>query len=127
MQDKQLYKYAVIRFVPKVEREEFINIGLIMFSKRSRFLRTRHTINEGKLSLFSSELDIESLRHQLRSFEKICTGQKEGGYISTLEQAEQFGWLTATRSASIQISSTRMGFSKDLEATFERLYQELVL
>lgn len=127
MQERQLYKYAVIRFVPRVEREEFINIGLIMFSKRSRFLKAKYTLHEQKLALFPSELDSESLRAQLATFDKICKGQKEGGYISTLEQVEQFGWLTATRSASIQTSPTRMGFSYDLEKTFERLYQELVL
>lgn len=127
MHEKQLYKYAVIRFVPRVEREEFINIGLILFSKRSRFLKTKYTLDEDKLRLFPSELDMEHLRCQLASFEKICEGKKEGGYISTLEQAEQFGWLTATRSASIQTSSTRMGFSSNLDDTFERLYRELVL
>lgn len=127
MQEKQLYKYAVIRFVPRVEREEFINIGLIMFSKRSRFLKTKYTLDEEKLRLFPSELDLEHLRGQLASFDKICEGKKEGGYISTLEQSEQFGWLTATRSASIQTSSTRMGFSGHLDETFERLYRELVL
>lgn len=127
MHEKQLYKYAVIRFVPKVEREEFVNIGLIMFSKRSRFLKTRYTLDEVKLRMFPTELDLEHLRSQLASFEKICAGKKEGGTISTLEQAEQFGWLTATRSASIQTSPTRMGFSSDLDETFERLYHELVL
>lgn len=127
MREKHLYKYAVIRFVPRVEREEFINIGLIMFSKRSRFLKARYALDEQKLRLFHSELDEESLRRQLASFEKICRGGELGGYIAMLDQAEQFGWLTATRSTSIQTSSTRMGFSADLEETFERLYAELVL
>lgn len=127
MQEKQFYKYAVIRYVPKVEREEFVNIGLVMFSKRNRFLKARYTLDEPKLRLFPSELDLESLRCQLASFEKICSGKKEGGYISTLEQAEQFGWLTATRSASIQISPIRMGFTDDPAKTFEQLYRELVL
>lgn len=127
MQGKQLYKYAVIRYVPKVEREEFVNIGLILFSKRSRFLKAKYTLDEQKLRLFPSEVDLVSLRCQLASFEKICSGKKEGGYISTLDQSEQFGWLTATRSASIQTSPARMGFSTDPEETFERLYNELVL
>ena len=77
MQEKQLYKYAVIRFVPRVEREEFINIGLIMFSKRRRFLRARYTLDEAKLRLFPSELDMADLHSQLASFEKICGGKKE--------------------------------------------------
>lgn len=127
MPERQLYKYAVIRFVPRVEREEFINIGLILFSKISRFLKVKYTLDRDKLQLFSSEVDLDALHCQLAFFDKICVGDKEGGTISSLDQVERFGWLTATRSASIQTSPIRMGFTTDLEHTFERLYQELVL
>lgn len=127
MQEKQFYKYAVIRFVPRVEREEFINVGLIMFAKRSRFLKARYTLNKEKLVLFPSEVELSHLERQLTAFDCICEGKKEGGYLSTLEQAERFGWLTATRSACIQTSPTRVGFSLNPEETFERLYRELVL
>ena len=102
MQDKHLYEYAVIRIVPKIEREEFINVGLIMFCKRPKFIKARYHVDEEKLRLFTSA-------------------------IASLDIPERFRWLTAIRSASIQTSRPHPGFSNDLEQTFERLFQELVL
>ena len=126
MQDKHLYEYAVIRVVPRVEREEFINVGLIMFSKRAKFLKTRYIINEGKLGLFSTELDMESLRDNLAAFDRICSGAKDGGVIASFDMIERFRWLVAVRSTSIQTSPSRMGFSGNLDRTFDRLFHELV-
>ena len=79
MQGKHLYEYAVIRFVPRVEREEFINVGLIMFSKRARFIKARYQVDEKKLCLFSSELDMDSLYASLKVFDRICSGTADGG------------------------------------------------
>lgn len=126
MQEKHLYEYAVIRVVPRVEREEFINVGLIMFSKRAKFLKTRYIINEGKLGLFSTELDMESLRDNLAAFDRICSGAKDGGVIASFDMIERFRWLVAVRSTSIQTSPSRMGFSGNLDRTFDRLFHELV-
>ncbi|MFV0536891.1 MAG: DUF3037 domain-containing protein [Dysgonomonas sp.] len=126
MQEKHLYEYAVIRVVPRVEREEFINVGLIMFSKRAKFLKARYIINEEKLGLFSTELDMESLRDNLAAFDRICSGKKDGGVIASFEMIERFRWLVAVRSTSIQTSRSRMGFSDNLDLTFERLFHELV-
>ena len=77
MQERHLYEYAVIRFVPKVEREEFINVGIVLFSKRCKYLKSLYTIDENKLKLFSSELDINCLIEGLKVFDKICQGNKE--------------------------------------------------
>ncbi|MDR1707018.1 DUF3037 domain-containing protein [Dysgonomonas sp.] len=126
MQGKHLYEYAVIRVVPRVEREEFINVGLIMFSKRSKFLKARYIINEEKLRLFSTELDMESLRDNLAAFDRICSGAKDGGLIASFEMIERFRWLVAVRSTSVQTSASRMGFTDNLDLTFERLFHELV-
>ncbi len=126
MQEKHLYEYAVIRVVPRVEREEFINVGLIMFSKRAKFLKTRYIINERKLGLFSTELDVESLRDNLAAFDRICSGAKDGGVIASFDMIERFRWLVAVRSTSIQTSPSRMGFSDNLDHTFDRLFHELV-
>lgn len=126
MQEKHLYEYAVIRVVPRVEREEFINVGLIMFSKRAKFLKTRYIVNEEKLGLFSTELDMESLRDNLAAFDRICSGKKDGGVIASFEMIERFRWLVAVRSTSIQTSRSRMGFSDNLDLTFDRLFHELV-
>lgn len=127
MQEKHLYEYAVIRVVPRVEREEFVNVGIIMYSRRAKFIRARYILDEAKLNLFSSELDIDTIKNNLRSFDKICSGTKDGGAIAAMEIQERFRWLTAVRSASIQTSLARTGFSTDLESTFDKLYNELVL
>lgn len=128
MQERHLYEYAVIRVVPRVEREEFINVGIILFSKRAKFIKAKYILNEQKLKCLSPiDLDIDSFRTNLQSFDKICKGEKGGGYIASLEIHERFRWLTAVRSASIQTSRPHPGFSSDLEKTFERLFEELVL
>lgn len=82
MQGKHLYEYAVIRLVPRVEREEFFNVGIILFSKRAKYIKALYKVDENKLNLFSSELDRESLFANLHVFDKICSGTKEGGPIS---------------------------------------------
>ena len=111
MQGKHLYEYAVIRLVPRVEREEFFNVGIILFSKRAKYIKALYKVDEDKLNLFSTELDRESLFANLHVFDKICSGAKEGGPIATLDIPERFRWLTAVRSASIQTSRPHPGFS----------------
>ena len=113
MQERHLYEYAVIRFVPKVEREEFINMGIVLFSKQAKYLKSLYTIDENKLKLFSSELDINCL--------------KEGGAIANMDIPDRFRWLTAVKSSCIQVSRPHPGFSTDLDKTLERLFKELVL
>ena len=127
MPEKHLYEYAVIRIVPKVEREEFINVGVILFSKQANFIKMRYTINEDKLKMFSPELDIEDFREHMEAFGKVCSGHKAGGAIATLNIPERFRWLTAMRSSCIQTSRPHVGFSFDLEETLDRLFDELVL
>lgn len=127
MQEKHLYEYAVIRVVPRVEREEFINVGLILFCKRKNYIKTRYIIDEKKLACFTSELDIQALRENLHAFDLICRENENRSYIATLEVPERFRWLTAVRSASIQTSRPHPGFTRNLDATFEKLFQELVL
>ncbi|HRZ97315.1 MAG TPA: DUF3037 domain-containing protein [Paludibacter sp.] len=127
MQGKHLYEYAVIRVLPRVEREEFINIGIILFSKRAKYIRMLFHLDEQRLSLFSSELDVELLRDTILSFEKICDGSKDGGEIAQLDIPERFRWLTAVRSSCIQTSRPHPGFSENLDRTLEKLFKELVL
>lgn len=127
MHEQHLYDYTVIRVVPKVEREEFINIGLMIFSKRQKYLRIEYQIPTEKILLFSPEFDMEQLKINLESFKKIGSGKKEGGPIAAFELAERFRWLSAIKSSSIQTSRPHSGFSSDLDATFDKLYSELVL
>ncbi len=127
MQEQVIYEYAVIRVVPKVEREEFINIGLILFSKRKRFIRFEYLIHENKIRSFCTEFDILQLKENLESFRKISNGDKSGGPISTLEVDERFRWITAIKSSSIQSSRPHPGISYDLDKTFDKLFKEFVL
>ena len=127
MQGKHFYEYAVIMVVPRVEREEFLNVGLVMYSKKDNYINVRYNVDRNKLGLFSTDLDIDSLCKYLSAFDKICSGSEEGGKIATFDIAERFRWLTAVRSASLQTSVARSGFSDDLNATFEGLYKELVM
>lgn len=127
MHEKHLYEYAVLRVVPKVEREEFINIGLLLFCKRQKYLRIQYHIIPEKIKSICSEFDINQLKENVESFVKIGSGKKDGGPIATFEIAERFRWLTAVKSSSIQTSRPDSGFSSDLDETFEKLYSELVL
>lgn len=128
MQDKHLYEYAIIRFVPSVEREEFINVGVILFSKKQHYIKIRYQINPGKIKLLHlADTDVEILQQHLEAFEKICSGAAEGGIIASYDIPERFRWLTAVRSASIQTSRPHPGFSKDLDKTLDKLFKELVL
>jgi len=127
MPEKHLYEYAVIRVLPRVEREEFINVGVILFSKRVNFLKSKYHLDDNKLQLFSTELDIDSLRNQLHVFDMICSGDVDAGPIALMDIPERFRWLTASRSSSIQTSQAHPGFTSDLDETLRQLFQELVL
>ncbi len=127
MHEKHLYDYAVIRVVPKVEREEFVNVGLMLLCKRQKYLRIEYKIPTEKITSFCPEFDIDQLKINVASFVKICNGKSDGGPIGQFAIEERFRWLTAVKSSSIQTSRPHSGFSSDLDATFEKLYSELVL
>jgi len=127
MQGKQVYEYAVIRVLPKVEREEFINVGIILFSKKAKYIRMIYKLEEARLKSFSTELDLDLLEKTLKSFEKICQGHKDGGTIAQLDIPERFRWLTAVRSSCIQTSRPHPGFSDNMDKSVEKLFEEMVL
>lgn len=126
MQEQHLYEYAVIRVVPKVEREEFLNVGLILFCKKAKYLRASCLVDERRISLFSHTTDCEQIRHNLHAIENITAGKREGGPIAMLDKPERFRWLTAVRSSVIQTSRPHPGLTDDLDATFNRLLINLV-
>lgn len=121
-----LYEYAVIRLVPQVEREEFINVGIILFSKKQKFIRTKVVLPEERLKLFKCEMDLEQIKSNLNAFELISAGSKAGGPIACEELPERFRWLTAVRSSVIQTSRPHPGKTNDLEKEVERLFEEYV-
>ena len=127
MQEKHLYEYAVIRVVPRVEREEFLNVGIILFCKKAKFIKVLCSFNEAKLQLFSADLDLEQLQLNLQAFEKVGHGEKSGGPIGQFDIPSRFRWLTAIRSSAIQTSRPHSGLCDDLEQTAQRLFEEMVL
>lgn len=127
MQDKNLYEYAVIRVVPRVEREEFVNAGIIVFCKKAKFIKMLYTMDKKKLLCFSEELDFEQLQKNLQAFQNITEGKKEGGPIAQMDIPSRFRWLTAIRSSVIQTSRPHPGLCDDLENTAIRLFSELVV
>lgn len=126
MQDKLLYEYAVIRYVPRVEREEFINVGLIMMCKRKKWLRSELKIDWKKLSAYDSPLTADELETQLSEFKLIGEKCPGSGPMGQLEAEERFRWLTAVKSCVIQTSRPHAGLTDDLDSTFDRLLSELV-
>ena len=127
MQEKYLYEYAVIRVVPRVEREEFLNVGIVLFCKKAKFIKMLYAVNEAKLQLFSNDFDAEQLNLNLHSFQKIASGAKDGGPIAQFDIPSRFRWLTAIRSSAIQTSRPHSGICGDLESATTRLFEELVL
>ena len=126
MHDKHLYEYAVIRYLPRVEREEFINVGLIMMCKRRRWLQVRVKVDPRRLQAFPDAVTPEELTSQLHGFGLVASGSADGGSIAALEAEERFRWLTAVRSACVQTSRPHPGLCDDLSSTFDRLFAELV-
>ncbi len=127
MQEKFLFEYAVIRVMPRVEREEFINVGIILFCARQKFLKSIFSLDEKKIKAFSAETDLNELTLNLCAFERISLAAVGSGPIGQYDQASRFRWLTATRSTVVQCSKVHPGFCDDPEQTLLRLHQELVL
>src|SRR5690606_15364047 len=127
MQDKHLYEYAVIRVLPRVEREEFLNVGIILFCKKEKFIKVLYQLDEKRLKCLCEDFDVDEIRKNLESFEKIGIGARDGGPIAQLDVPSRFRWLTAVRSSVIQTSRPHPGISITLKDTVQRLFRELVL
>jgi len=127
MQGLHLFEYAVIRVVPRVEREEFLNIGVILYCAKQKYLKTVCTLDVERLKAFSPGLDVDELKAHLQSLENICAGDKNSGPIGQLDLPSRFRWLTAMRSTVIQTSRVHPGFCKDPAEKIVRLFGEQVL
>lgn len=127
MPGKELFEYAVIRLVPRVEREEFMNIGVVLYCRGQRSLVMRYALDGPRLQAFHLPIPMEELEAYLRAFEQVCSGNRTAGPIAALPMAERFRWLTAKRSTVIQTSAVHPGLCVSAEATLGRLFQELVM
>lgn len=127
MPEKHVFEYAVVRVVPRVEREEFINVGVILFCKKLNFLQALITVDEERLCCFVKSDDIKEIENNLNAFDQICRGSSIGGPIGALDEASRFRWLTATRSTVVQASKVHPGLSADPLKTLIKLHAQLVL
>lgn len=126
MQHKHIYEYAIVRVVPVVEREEFINAGVILFCKKKKFIRMLYRLREEKILALTPDADIAEIRKNMEAFHRIAAGETDAGPIARLDEAERFRWLTAVRSASIQTSRPHPGISDDLDKAVNLLFEEMV-
>ena len=126
MHGKHLFEYALIRIVPRVEREEFINVGVVICCKRKNFLACKILLSEEKLLALDPEADLNLFDGYLDSFQKICSGENGSNPIALQDAASRFRWLTAMRSSMLQTSRPHSGFTLDLEQTLENLFEQYV-
>lgn len=128
MQEWLVYEYAVIRVVPRVEREEFVNVGVIVFCKKTRFLETLVTVQREKLYCLSPDADLDCIEDNLRAFREIAAGDKNSGSgIARLDAPSRFRWLTATRSTVIQCSKVHPGRALAMDGVAGQLLERFVL
>lgn len=127
MQQKHLYEYAVIRAVPRVDREEFFNIGVILYCRTLRFLDLRLHLDVQKLACLAPECSPCFIEDILKGIEGVCKAKKEAGPIAGLPAPERFRWLTAKRSTIVQMSAVHIGLSEDPAETLDRIFRKSVL
>lgn len=127
MQEKHLFEYAVIRIVPRVEREEFLNVGVILYCRDQQFLRALYHLDEKRIHNFCDQVDLQEVEEYLKTFTRISAGELNAGPIAKLGIAERFRWLTATRSTIVQTSKVHPGFCVDADETLHKLFRQMVL
>lgn len=118
----EIFEYAVIRVVPRVERGEMLNAGVVVYAKSFRYLRARIALDEGRLAALDPRVDLDAVRAGLRAFERACTE----GPLAELPLGDRFRWLTAPRSTIVQPGPVHTGLTGDPAADLDRLFDQLV-
>lgn len=126
MPSRSAFTYAVLRIVPDIEREEFVNAGLILFDRERRFLRAQTGLDAPALAALDRACDLDAIRAQLELMEAIASGTTDVAPFAAMSQSERFHWLTTPRSTLVQPGPLHAGVTDDPEATFEHLYGVLV-
>ena len=120
------FSYAILRVVPSVERGERINAGVVLFSRRKRFLGARVALDAERLAALDPAPDAAKVRTHLEGIVRVAEGDPEAGPIAAMPQSERFGWLTAPSSTMVQPSEVHTGLTEDPRATLDDLFNELV-
>jgi hypothetical protein len=120
------FQYAIFRVVPRVERGEALNVGVVLFSRRHRFLAARTELDAAALAVLAPGCDAEAVRPHLEALERIAAGDAGGGPIAALDPSERFHWLTAPSSTIVQPSPVHTGLTADPAAELDDLFAKLV-
>jgi hypothetical protein len=120
------YSYAIIRVVPRVERGELLNVGVVLFAREQGFLKASVELDRERLRALAPDVDADGVERHLRIFQAICDGLPEGGPVASLPPSERFHWLVAPRSTIIQTSPVHVGRCDDPARALEDLMTELV-
>jgi hypothetical protein len=126
MRDQYLYDYAILRVVPRVEREEFVNVGVILSCPARKFLEARIEMDELRVRALDARLDMEALAAQLAAYPLICAGGEQAGPIGKLMQRERFNWLISPKSTIIQTSPVHTGWCEDPACMLDHLLTAMV-
>ncbi len=126
MPDQSSFDYAIVRIVPQVEREEFVNAGVILRCRERRFLAARVALDRARLCALAPDLDQEMVQVELDLIPLVCAGGPAAGAISELNQAERFRWLTSPRSTTVQVSPVHCGLCDDPQAALDDLFEKMV-
>jgi hypothetical protein len=124
--ERSPFQYAVIRIVPRVERGELLNAGVVLFCRARRFLAARTELDESALTALGGDCDADELRSQLRTLEAVAAGDPAGGAVAGLPPSERFHWMTAPASTIVQPSPVHTGLTGDPAAELDRLFAALV-
>ena len=120
------FDYAIVRVVPRVDREEFVNVGVILYCWPRRFLDARVKLDPARLAALAPRLDVAAIQAQLDLIPRICAGGEPAGALGALSQVERFQWLTSPRSTTIQVSPVHCGLCDDPERELNKLFKEMV-
>jgi Protein of unknown function (DUF3037) len=126
VRERHSFDYAVVRVVPRVERGEFLNAGVIVFSSTAAFLEAKIELDRERLNALAPTIDAEAVESYLESIPKVCAGGGEAGSIGLLPQRARFHWLVAPRSTIIQMSPVHSGVHHDPKVALESLFTKLV-
>lgn len=121
------FDYAIVRVVPRVERGEFLNAGVILFCSTRSFLEARIHLDRQRLKALAPSVDAATIESHLETIPLVCAGGPAAGPVGTLSQRERFHWLVAPRSTVIQMSPMHAGVHHDMRASLEKLFEKLVL
>ncbi len=127
MPELNSYDYAIIRVVPRVERGECLNAGIVLFCRTRRFLQARIALNHARLAALAPWLEPGDVEQALATYPAVCAGGKAAGALGALPQTERFHWLVAPRSTVIQTSPVHCGVCADLEHELNRMMERFVL